>query len=122
MLKYLKLTFKFDTTEQILQPISGYEDEPLMSLEEAYGILLPSDIYLEVIDKFSSADDLNIIHLREIVARYKMLADPFDLSKLEQALPSFESSSSEISHKDQETPQPSVPKKASVYSQKQLKC
>jgi hypothetical protein len=50
-------------------------------------ILLPPGIFLEVVDKFSSADGLNIIHLREIVPPYKMLADPFDLKKLKKALP-----------------------------------
>lgn len=32
--------------------------------------VLPSGIYLEVIDKFSSAYGLNIIHLREISLPY----------------------------------------------------
>jgi hypothetical protein len=50
-------------------------------------ILLPPGIFLEVIDKFSSADGLNIIHLREILAPYKMLADPFDFNELKNALP-----------------------------------
>jgi hypothetical protein len=50
-------------------------------------ILLPPGIFLEVIDKFSSADGLNIIHLREIVPPYKLLADPFDLNQLNKALP-----------------------------------
>jgi hypothetical protein len=50
-------------------------------------ILLPPGIYLKVIDKFSSADGLHIIHLRETTSPYKMLADPFDLSQLKQALP-----------------------------------
>ena len=47
-------------------------------------IVLPPGIYLEVIDKFSSADGLNIIHLREISPPYKMLADPFEISSLEK--------------------------------------
>lgn len=51
-------------------------------------ILLPPGIYLEVVDKFCSADGLNIIHLREISPPYKMLADPFDLSQIETSLPS----------------------------------
>jgi hypothetical protein len=50
-------------------------------------ILLPPGIYLKVIGKLSSADGLHIIHLREITPPYKMLADPFDLSQLKQALP-----------------------------------
>jgi hypothetical protein len=50
-------------------------------------ILLPPGIYLEVLDKFSSADGLNIIHLREISPPYKTLADPFDLNQLKQVLP-----------------------------------
>jgi hypothetical protein len=50
-------------------------------------ILLPPGIYLRVIDKFSSADGLNIIHLREISPPYKTLADPFDLSGWKQPLP-----------------------------------
>ncbi|CAF3982810.1 unnamed protein product, partial [Adineta steineri] len=66
-------------------------------------ILLPPGIYLEVIDKFSSADGLNIIHLREISPPYKMLADPFDLSELKQALPQPQpSSSTSSSQKKQE--------------------
>lgn len=49
-------------------------------------ILLPPGIYLEVIDKFGSADGLNIIHLRETSPPYKMLADPFDLTELKKVL------------------------------------
>ena len=56
-------------------------------------ILLPPGIYLQVIDKFSSAEGLNIIHLREISPPYKLLADPFDLNSLKAALPSTSSSS-----------------------------
>jgi hypothetical protein len=56
-------------------------------------ILLPPGIYLKVIDKLSSADGLHIIHLQEITPPYKMLADPFDLSQLKQALPQSNSAS-----------------------------
>ena len=50
-------------------------------------ILLPPGIYLEVVDRFSSSDGLNIIHLRETTPPYKMLTDPFDVNQLRKALP-----------------------------------
>jgi len=50
-------------------------------------ILLPPGRYFTVIDKSSPAQDLHIIHLREIQAPYPMLADPFDLSELKHTLP-----------------------------------
>ena len=53
-------------------------------------ILLPPGIYLKVVDKFRSADGLNIIHLSEIEPPYKMLADPFDLTQLKKSLPKSE--------------------------------
>jgi hypothetical protein len=55
-------------------------------------ILLPPGIYLKVIDILSSADGLHIIHLREIPSPYKMLADPFDLSQLDKAVPKIKPS------------------------------
>ncbi|CAF1452521.1 unnamed protein product [Adineta steineri] len=48
-------------------------------------ILLPPGIYLKVVDSLNPADGLHIIHLQEIEPPHKMLADPFDLSDLEQA-------------------------------------
>jgi hypothetical protein len=50
-------------------------------------ILLPPGRYLKVIDKSSPAPNLHIIHLREIQPPHPMLADPFDLSELQQTLP-----------------------------------
>lgn len=50
-------------------------------------ILLPPGRYLRVIDKWSPAPDLHIIHLREVQPPYRMLADPFDLSQLKQNRP-----------------------------------
>ncbi|CAF3669038.1 unnamed protein product [Adineta steineri] len=50
-------------------------------------ILLPPGIYLKVVGSLSSADGLHIIHLQEIEPPHKMLAHPFDLSKLKHALP-----------------------------------
>ncbi|CAF3176156.1 unnamed protein product, partial [Rotaria sp. Silwood2] len=50
-------------------------------------ILLPPGIHLKVIDTFGSVNGLHVIHLREIPPLYKMLADPFDLSQWQQALP-----------------------------------
>jgi hypothetical protein len=54
-------------------------------------ILLPPGRYLKVIDILNPAEDLHIIHLREISPPYPMLADPFDLSQIKQALPSSKS-------------------------------
>jgi len=76
-------------------------------------ILLPPGIYLKVIDKFSSADGLQIIHLEEITPPYKMLADPFDLSEWHHVLPQSKPSS----HTPSVTPKPSVqvsPKKGKL--------
>jgi hypothetical protein len=53
-------------------------------------ILLPPGIYLKVIGIFKPAEGLHIIQLREISPPYKMLADPFDLNQLKQALPESE--------------------------------
>ena len=50
-------------------------------------ILLPPGRYFKVIDKSSPAQDLHIIHLREIQPPHPMLAEPFDLSKLKKTLP-----------------------------------
>ncbi|CAF0923755.1 unnamed protein product [Rotaria sp. Silwood1] len=44
-------------------------------------ILLPPGRYFKVIDKSSPAQDLHIIHLREIQPPHAMLAEPFDLSE-----------------------------------------
>jgi hypothetical protein len=56
-------------------------------------ILLPPGIYLKVVDTLSTADGLHIIHLREIPAPHPMLAEPFDLSQMKQALPQLKSPS-----------------------------
>jgi hypothetical protein len=50
-------------------------------------IILPPGRYLKVVDKSSPAQDLYIIHLREIAPPHPMLADPFDLGELKKALP-----------------------------------
>ena len=50
-------------------------------------IILPPGRYLRVIDKSSPAQDLHIIHLREITPPYPMLAEPFDLGVLKKELP-----------------------------------
>ena len=51
-------------------------------------ILLPPGMYLRVIGVLNPAEDLHIIQLREIPPPYPMLVEPFDLSKMKQALPS----------------------------------
>jgi hypothetical protein len=56
-------------------------------------ILLPPGIFLKVIDTLNPAEGLHIIHVREILPPYKMLAEPFDLSQVKQALPKTKSSS-----------------------------
>ena len=72
--------FSIETNNgKLIRPHSYFQQED--------EILLPPGIYLQVIDKFSSADGLNIIHLQEIPPPYKTLADPFDLSQMKQALP-----------------------------------
>ena len=50
-------------------------------------ILLPPSRYLKVIGSLNPAADLHIIQLREIEPPYSMLAEPFDLSQMKQALP-----------------------------------
>ena len=77
--------FSIETNNgKLIRPYSYFQQED--------EILLPPGIYLQVIDKFSSADGLNIIQLQEIPPPYKTLADPFDLSQLERALPQPQSS------------------------------
>jgi hypothetical protein len=49
-------------------------------------IILPPGRYFRVIDQSSPAQDLHIIHLREIVPPHPMLTDPFDLSELRKTL------------------------------------
>jgi hypothetical protein len=73
-------------------------------------ILLPPGIYLEVVDKFSSADGLNIIHLRKIQAPYKMLSDPFDLNQLAKALSESKSepSTSSLEKPEEKCSSPSI--------------
>jgi hypothetical protein len=72
--------FSIETNNgKLIRPHSYFQQED--------EILLPPGIYLQVIDKFSSADGLNIIHLQETSPPYKTLADPFDLSQVKQALP-----------------------------------
>jgi hypothetical protein len=60
-------------------------------------IILPPGRYFKVIDKSSPAQDLHIIHLREITPPHPMLADPFNLSELKKALPLSEASPSPYS-------------------------
>jgi NAD:arginine ADP-ribosyltransferase len=50
-------------------------------------ILLPPGIYLKVIDSVNPAEGLHIIHLQEIPPPHPLLAEPFDLSQMKQALP-----------------------------------
>ncbi len=72
--------FSIETNNgKLIRPHSYFQQED--------EILLPPGIHLQVVDKFNSADGLNIIHLREISPPYKTLADPFDLSQLKHALP-----------------------------------
>ena len=56
-------------------------------------ILLPPGLYFRVIDCQNPTEDLYIIHIREIPPPYRMLAEPFDLSQLKEAL-SIDSSAS----------------------------
>lgn len=75
--------FSIETTNgRVIRSHSYFQQE-----EE---ILLPPGIYLKVVDKFKSADGLNIIHLTEVEPPYKMLADPFDLTQLKKSLPKSE--------------------------------
>ncbi|CAF3620013.1 unnamed protein product [Rotaria sp. Silwood1] len=68
-------------------------------------ILLAPGRYFEVIDKLSSADGLHIIHIREVSPPYQMLADPFDLRQLKNALSQpNQVSDSEKNQKNDETP------------------
>jgi len=55
-------------------------------------ILLPPGMYLKVIGSLNPAEGLHIIQLCEIPPPYPMLTEPFDLSKMKQALPQWESS------------------------------
>ncbi|CAF1370341.1 unnamed protein product [Adineta steineri] len=72
-------------------------------------ILLPPGIYLKVVGSLNSGNGLHIIHLQEIEPPHKMLADPFDLSKLKHALPSTKPPSYTVNlQKEQEyNPSPS---------------
>jgi hypothetical protein len=73
-------------------------------------ILLPPGRYFKVIDKSSPAQDLHIIHLREIQPPHPMLVEPFDLSELKHTLPPPKPiPNPPISQKKQENnPKPSV--------------
>ncbi|CAF0884352.1 unnamed protein product [Adineta steineri] len=77
-------------------------------------ILLPPGIYLKVVSRLDSGNGLHIIHLQEIKPPHKMLADPFDLSKLKHALPSTKPPSHTVNlQKEQEyNPSPSEVKHA----------
>ena len=65
-----------------IQTSSGKDIRAHSYFDNEDEILLPSGIYLEVIDNVSQPDGLHIIHLREIPPPFKMLHDPFDLSQL----------------------------------------
>jgi hypothetical protein len=58
-------------------------------------ILLPPATYLKVIDRMSPGNGLHIIHLQEMTPPFPLLAEPFDLNKMKQALPQSKSSSSQ---------------------------
>jgi hypothetical protein len=60
-------------------------------------ILLPPGIHLQVISKFSPAEGLHIIQLREISPPYKPLTDPFDLSQWKPVSPQPQPPSPEAS-------------------------
>ncbi|CAF1526041.1 unnamed protein product [Adineta steineri] len=79
-------------------------------------ILLPPGIYLKVVGSLSSADGLHIIHLQEIEPPHKMLADPFDMSKLKHALPTTKQPSFE-----EEKLAIVAPNEQSPYSDKELR-
>jgi hypothetical protein len=101
--------FSIETnTGKLIRPHSYFKHED--------EILLPPGIYFQVIDKFSSADGLNIIHLRQTSPPYKMLADPFVLNELKQALPQSEPSShaSSSQKKQENDSSTNVPPQSSV--------
>ncbi|CAF2964884.1 unnamed protein product [Rotaria sp. Silwood2] len=97
-----------------IQSNSGKEIRAHSYFENEDEILLPSGIYLKVIDIVNPAEDLHIIHLCEILPPHQLLVKPFDLSPLKPALPQ-PSSSESTSNKNQENyptlgviPKPSV--------------
>ncbi|CAF3824351.1 unnamed protein product [Rotaria sordida] len=99
-----------------IQTKTGKEIRAHSYFENEDEILLPPGIYPKVIDSLNPAEGLHIIQLREIPPPYQMLAEPFDLTELNSALPQSKPSSSEsTSNKKQEnhstadvTPKPSV--------------
>jgi hypothetical protein len=80
-------------------------------------ILLPPGIYLKVIGRLNPADGLHIIHLQEIPPPCQMLAKPFDLGQLNQALPKTKTSShaSNLPSKQENISTKSVTPKPTVH-------
>ncbi|CAF1544717.1 unnamed protein product, partial [Rotaria sp. Silwood1] len=70
-----------------IQTNSGKDIRAHSYFENEDEILLPPGIYLKVIDSLNPAEDLHIIHLREVSPPYQMIAEPFDLTQLKQTLP-----------------------------------
>jgi hypothetical protein len=70
-----------------IQTNSGKHIRAHSYFENEDEILLPSGIYLKVIDVLNPAEGLFIVQLREIPPPHQMLAEPFDVSEMKQALP-----------------------------------
>ena len=70
-----------------IETSSGRSIQRMSYFQHEDEILLPPGRYLKVIDKSSPAQDLHIIHLREIKPPYPMLAEPSGSIKLLFTLP-----------------------------------
>jgi hypothetical protein len=75
-----------------IQTSSGKNIRAHSYFENEDEILLPPGIYLKVIDSVKPAEGLHIIHLQEISPPHPLLAEPFDLSQMKQALPEIKPS------------------------------
>ena len=76
-----------------IQTNSGKDIRAHSYFENEDEILLPPGLYFKVIGSLNPAEGLHIIQLREIPPPYPMLAEPFDLSQLKEALPGSKPSS-----------------------------
>lgn len=70
-----------------IETASGKFIQSLSYYKREQEILLPPGRYFEVRDRSSPANDLHIIHLREIQPPFMMLGNPFGLSQLMHNLP-----------------------------------
>ncbi len=91
-----------------IQTNSGKDIRAHSYFENEDDILLPPGLYFKVIGSLNPAKGLHIIQLREISPPHLMLAEPFDLSQLKQALPGSTPPTKQENYSTNVTPKPIV--------------